>query len=430
MFTWIFLLVLLTTVTVRFWLAHRQIRHIALNRQAVPTEFSEQISLQAHQKAADYTITKTKFGILSIGLDVAITIGLTLLGGLQWLDDLTQHYTASFQNSLVYGVCLIGIVGMVSSLIELPCAYYKQFVIEERFGFNRMTPWMFFKDGLVSSLVGIIIGAPLIAAVLFLMDAAGPYWWVWAWCLWSAFSLLLMIIVPTVIAPLFNKFTPMESGATRQRIENLLLRCGFASNGLFVMDGSKRSSHGNAYFTGMGKSKRIVFFDTLLERLTDSQIEAVLAHELGHFKKKHIRKTLILNFLASLFFLWVLSVLKNSPWFYEGLGVSPHLNSSNAALALVLFFLTLQYFTFLLKPLMSLLSRKHEFEADAYASEHSSGQELINALVKLYKDNASTLTPDPLYSKFYDSHPPASIRIAHLKALGAQSSTSLHTENA
>ncbi len=419
MFTWIFIAALVVTVTTRLWLAQRQIQHIAQHRTQVPLEFAGQIELAAHQKAADYTIAKTRFGMIALWVDTAITLGLTLMGGLQWLDNTVHAVTGSSTGPVLSGLLLVGAVGLVSSVIEVPFAYYKQFTLESKFGFNNMTPGLFWGDWAKGLVLGAALGAPILGAILYLMHAAGSYWWAWAWAVWCIFSVALMILYPTVIAPLFNKFTPLEAGDTRTRIEQLLTRCGFSSNGLFVMDGSRRSSHGNAYFTGLGKAKRIVFFDTLLSRLSNDQIEAVLAHELGHFKKKHVFKHLAFTFVFSLVMLRVLDALMGSVWFYTGLGVTPSLTGSNDALALLLFFLTLSYFTFPFKPLMSILSRKHEFEADAYAAQHAKATDLIDALVKLYKDNASTLTPDPLHSAFYDSHPPASIRIARLKNLPA-----------
>ena len=302
---------------------------------------------------------------------------------------------------------------LVSGIIDLPFSLYRQFVIEAKHGFNRMTLGLFFADLAKQTLIGIVIGAPLILAVLWLMNGMGSLWWLYVWLFWSAFNLLVMFVYPTWIAPLFNKFSPLADGEMKTRIEALLTRCGFRSSGLFVMDGSKRSSHGNAYFTGFGNSKRIVFFDTLLERLTPNEVEAVLAHELGHFRRHHIVYRMALMFALSLGFLWLLGQLIDAPWFYAGLGVP----AQNTALALILFFLVVPVFTFLLGPLGSYLSRRNEFEADAYAAEHASAGDLVRALVKLYEDNAATLTPDPLHSLFYDSHPPAAQRIAHLQAL-------------
>lgn len=413
--TEVFLLAVAISLGLRVWLASRQIRHVASNRASVPNDFSGQISLEAHQKAADYTVAKTKLGMVNLWWETAILIGFTLLGGL----DLIQTYTGGTLSGIWAGVALVAAVGLVSSLLDLPIGYYKQFVTEQKFGFNRMTPGLFFGDWAKGLVVGAMLGGPLLFAVLFLMREAGSGWWLWAWALWFGFSLALMWLFPTFIAPLFNKFTPLEEGSTRDRILALLSRCGFDSDGLYVMDGSRRSSHGNAYFSGMGKAKRIVFFDTLLARLSEDQIEAVLAHELGHYKKNHIRKHLIFSGISSLLMFALLGYLVNATWFFTGLGVTPDLNNGHEAMALVLFMLALPYFSFPVRPVMSWLSRKHEFEADAYAAQQSNSEYLISALVKLYEDNASTLTPDRLHSAFYDSHPPAAIRISHLKQLEA-----------
>lgn len=409
----VFVAALLISVSLRFWLAGRQVRHVMQNRGRVPTDFAGQISLESHQKAADYTAAKTRLGLTALSVEVLLVLALTLFGGL----DAFQSLVTSQFEGIWAGLALIAVVGFVSSLVDLPVGYYKQFVLEEKFGFNRMTKGLFFGDWLKGLLLGAAMGAPLILAVLALMREAGDNWWIWAWGLWFGFSLIMMWVFPTFIAPIFNKFTPLEDGPTKSRILNLLKRCGFDSGGLFVMDGSRRSSHGNAYFSGMGKSKRIVFFDTLLERLNEDQIEAVLAHELGHFKKNHIRKHLIFSGFASLVMFALLGALLNASWFYTGLGVTPDLNNGPEAMALILFMLVLPYFSFPVRPMMSWLSRKHEFEADRYASEQSASEHLISALVKLYQDNASTLTPDRLHSAFYDSHPPAAVRIQHLKML-------------
>lgn len=413
--TELFLLALGISLGLRFWLASRQIRHVAKNRASVPAEFRDQISLAAHQKAADYTIAKVRLGLINLFVEAAVLIGFTLLGGLDWV----QSQTTGLATGIWAGLALIGAVGLISSIVDLPLSYYKQFVTEAQFGFNRMSKALFFGDWIKGLVLGAAMGGPLVFAVLYLMREAGQTWWMWAWALWFAFSLMMMWLFPTVIAPLFNKFEPLAEGSTRSRIVDLLQRCGFDSDGLFVMDGSKRSSHGNAYFSGMGKAKRIVFFDTLLERLSEDQIEAVLAHELGHFKKKHIRKHLIFSGLSSLVMFAVLGWLMNASWFYTDLGVTPDLANGPQAMALILFMMVMPYFVFPVRPLMSWLSRKHEFEADAYASEQSDYKALISALVKLYEDNASTLTPDPLHSAFYDSHPPAAIRIQHLRQLNA-----------
>ncbi len=408
-FSFVFILALCATVALRCWLAVRQLRHVAAHREAVPAQFAGRITLGSHQKAADYSMTRTRLGFLSLAIEVAVLLAFTLGGGLQVLHD----WWATRLDGLTYGVALIFSVMAISSLVDLPLSLYTQFVVEEKFGFNRMTLKLFFADLAKQTLLGALIGTPVLLAVLWLMAQAGSLWWLYTWVFWCVFNLLILLIYPTWIAPLFNKFTPLADDELKARIENLLTRCGFASSGLFVMDGSKRSNHGNAYFTGLGKSKRIVFFDTLLSRLQGGEIEAVLAHELGHFKHRHVMKRIVLMFSLSLGFLAVLGQLMTADWFYRGLGVS----TQNTALALILFFLVVPVFTFLLTPLSSLLSRRHEFEADRYAAEHASASELTNALVKLYEDNAATLTPDPLHSLFYDSHPPAALRIAHLAQL-------------
>ena len=406
-FTLVFLLAFAVGLAVRLWLTWRHIRFVAAHRAAVPAEFSERISLAAHQKAADYTVDRSKAALVTTLLDGALLLALTLGGGLTWLHD----FWSARLDGLTYGLAMIFSLMLISALIDLPFSLYRQFVIEARYGFNKMTLSLFFADLAKQSLLGIAIGAPVVLAVLWLMGATGPRWWLYVWLFWSAFNLLILFVYPTWIAPLFNKFSPLEDGAMKTRIETLLTRCGFRSAGLFVMDGSKRSSHGNAYFTGFGNNKRIVFFDTLLSRLAPNEVEAVLAHELGHFRKKHIVKRIVFMFAGSLAFLWLLGQLIDAPWFYAGLGVSVQ----NTALALILFFLVIPVFTFPLSPLMSHLSRRHEFEADAYAAEHTAAADLSRALVKLYEDNAATLTPDPLHSLFYDSHPPAAQRIARLQ---------------
>jgi STE24 endopeptidase len=315
---------------------------------------------------------------------------------------------------MTYQLGLIAAFALVSAALDLPFDYYRQFVLEEKFGFNKMTRKLFFTDLIKSTLIGAAIGLPLVWVVLFLMEQAGSLWWLYAWFVWCGFQLLALVLYPTLIAPLFNKFTPLTDEGLRTRIEGLMKRVGFASKGLFVMDGSKRSTHGNAYFSGFGAAKRIVFFDTLLSRLAPEEMEAVLAHELGHFKLKHVVKRVVLLFTVSLGFLALLGYLKTQTWFYVGLGVQPTMFAPNDAMALILFALALPVFTFLLQPLTSISSRKHEFEADAFAAKHTNASDLVAALVKLYEDNASTLTPDPLYSTFYDSHPPAALRIGRL----------------
>ncbi|MES2900564.1 MAG: M48 family metallopeptidase [Pseudomonadota bacterium] len=410
-FSLLFATFFILTLALRFWLAGRQLRHVMANRGAVPAEFAEKIPLAAHQKAADYTAAKTRFGMLGLLFGGATLIGFTLLGGLQWLAFTLLPLTGP---GMTYQIALLLAFALISGLLDLPFDYYRQFVLEERFGFNKMTIKLWVADMLKGMLVGAAIGLPLIWVVLTLMAKTGPWWWLYAWLVWSGFQLLMMVLYPTVIAPLFNKFTPLADASLQARIEALMARVGFASNGLFVMDGSKRSAHGNAYFSGFGANKRIVFFDTLLERLAPQEIEAVLAHELGHFKLRHIVKRIGVMFAVSLAFLALLGYLKEQAWFYTGLGVDPVHGGATDAMALILFMLVLPVFTFVLAPLTSISSRKHEFEADAFAAKHADARDLVSALVKMYEDNASTLTPDPLHSAFYDSHPPASVRIKHL----------------
>lgn len=407
-FTFIFIAALLLTTLARLWLASRHLAYIAAHRDAVPEAFREKVTLDAHHKAADYTSAKTRFGMLGILFDAALLLMFTILGGIQFIAGLCNSW---FDTPLAQGMSVIVSVLLISSLLEMPFNLYRTFVIEERFGFNKMTLALYFKDAFKGLLLGAIFGLPLLAGVLWLMERMGEYWWLYVWGVWMAFNLLILFIYPAYIAPLFNKFTPMQDEAMKARIEALLQKCGFATSGLFVMDGSKRSAHGNAYFTGFGKTKRIVFFDTLLERLSIDEVEAVLAHELGHFKHRHVMKRIMLTFAMSLGFLWLLGLLMQTTWFYQGLGVT----TPSTALALLLFFMILPIFTFLLHPLLSAYSRKYEFEADAYASRQTASADLVNALVKLYQDNAATLTPDPLYSKCYDSHPPAMARIARLQ---------------
>ena len=406
-FTLVFLAALALTLGFRLWLAERQIRHVRAHRAAVPAGFAERIPLAAHQKAADYTVDRTRIAQVATVVEGLFLLALTLGGGLAALD----AFWATRLDGLAFGMALIFSVMLISSIIDLPFALYRQFVIEARHGFNRMTVSLFIADLLKQALLGVLIGAPVILAVLWLMGSMGAAWWFWVWLFWCAFNLLILFIYPIWIAPLFNKFVPMAEGEMKARIEALLARCGFRSNGLFVMDGSRRSSHGNAYFTGFGNHKRIVFFDTLLARLAPAEIEAVLAHELGHFRRRHVLKRIVALFGLSLAFLWILGQLIDAPWFYSALGGA----TPGTAQGLILFFLVVPVFTFPFSPLMSALSRRHEFEADAYAAEYTDADDLVRALVKLYEDNAATLTPDPLHSLFYDSHPPAAVRIAHLQ---------------
>ena len=410
-FTVLFAVMVVAMVATKLWLASRQIRFVAARRDAVPRQFADTIPIDAHRRAADYTVVRTRLSMLEIILSAAVLIALTLLGGVQALD---RAITGWLGGGYAGQIALVAAVVIVTSLIDLPFDYYRQFVVEERFGFNRMTRKIFFKDLAIGAGLGVAFGLPLLFVILWLMDRAGSLWWLWAWAVTVLFQLLVRVLFPTVIAPLFNKFEPLTDEALVNRIQALMKRCGFAAKGLFVMDGSRRSAHGNAYFTGFGPAKRIVFFDTLLARLTGAEIEAVLAHELGHFKRRHVTKLMLVTFAVSLGLFALLGWLSGRTWFYEGLGVRPSMTGSNDALALVLFFLALPVFMFFVTPLSSLTSRKHEFEADAFAASQTDAHELVNALVKLYEDNASTLTPDPLYTAFYYSHPPASQRIERL----------------
>lgn len=400
-------LLTLTTVT-RIWLGSRHIGFILGHRNSVPDAFAKNISLEAHQKAADYTSAKTKLALIETLAQAVLLLILTLGHGLQMIDNVWQNLLPSHE--ILRGALVILSALIISSAVDLPFDYYKSFVIDARFGFNKMSRGMFITDLIKQSILGILLGAPILFAALWLMQGAGQYWWLYLWAVWSAFNLLVLAIYPTFIAPMFNKFTPLQDEALKKRIEALLKKCGFQSQGLFVMDGSVRSSHGNAYFTGFGKNKRVVFFDTLLERLNADEIEAVLAHELGHFKHKHVIKRIAMMFFVSFVGLALLGWLNQQTWFYAGLGV----DTPSTYMALILFLLVSPVFLFVLRPIMASYSRQNEFEADAYAAKHASAKHLVKALVKLYRDNASTLTPDPLHSAFYDSHPPASIRIEKL----------------
>ena len=415
-FSVLFVVFFALTLGVRFWLANRHIRHVLRHRASVPAEFAPKVPLAAHQKAADYTVARTRLGIASMLWGGVVLVGFTLLGGLQALSMSLLGLTGP---GMAHQMALVVAFAVVSGLLDLPFDWYRQFVLEQRFGFNKMTPGLWIADMFKGLLLGAVIGLPLLWVILALMERSGDLWWLWAWCVWSGFQLLMMVLYPSVIAPMFNKFTPLQDASLKERIEGLMARVGFASKGLFVMDGSKRSAHGNAYFSGFGSNKRIVFFDTLLSRLDPHEIEAVLAHELGHFKLRHILKRIVVMFALSLAFLALLGYLKNQAWFYTGLGVLPMMNASNDGMALILFALVLPVFTFVLSPLGSITSRKHEFEADAFAAKHTDSSHLVSALVKMYEDNASTLTPDPLHSAFYDSHPPASVRVKHLTMAAA-----------
>jgi STE24 endopeptidase len=415
-FAALFAAALAATVGVRLWLASRQLRHVAQHRDRVPGAFEQRIALAAHHKAADYTSAKQRLGRVEMIVDALVLVALTLAGGLGALVASTGALPAG---PLWRDMALFAALALIGGAASLPFGWYATFVIEERFGFNRMTLKLWLADLAKGTLVAIVLGAPILLLVLWLMREAGSAWWLWAWLAWMTFQLAVLVLYPTVIAPLFNKFVPLPAGDARARIEALLARCGFASSGLFVMDGSRRSGHGNAYFTGLGRAKRVVFFDTLLARLTGDELEAVLAHELGHFKLRHIAKRIVWSALASLGFLALLAWLMMASWFYAGLGIPAALAPEAMArpgVALALFSLALPVFTFAFRPLASLYSRRHEFEADAFAARTASAQALADALVKLYEDNAATLTPDPLHSAFYDSHPPAAVRIARLQA--------------
>ena len=413
-FSLAFLAALALMAALRLWLGARQIAHIQAHRATVPAQFADRVSLAAHQKAADYCIARVRFGRLALAVEVAVLLAFTLGGGLQVL----HEFWSPRLDGLWYGVALIFSVMAISGAIDLPMSLYAQFVLEQRFGFNRMTLRLFALDLAKQLVLGLAIGTPVLLAVLWLMARMGEAWWLYVWLFWCAFNLLILFVYPTWIAPLFNTFTPLDDTALKARIEALLARCGFSSSGLFVMDGSRRSAHGNAYFTGFGRTKRIVFFDTLLGRLEPQEVEAVLAHELGHFKHRHIVKRIVLIFGTTLFLLYVLGRLMSADWFYAGLGVASE-SARNTAMALILFFQIVPVFTFLATPLASLLSRRHEFEADRYAAAHASAPDLVKALVKLYEDNAATLTPDPLHSLFYDSHPPAAQRVSRLASLSS-----------
>ena len=413
-FTLIFAAALVMGLLVRFYLSTRQIRHVAQNRGAVPAAFAATISLESHQKAADYTITKARFGLLEMAFGAATLLGWTLLGGIDALNQAINATSLASYGSLVPQLALLAAFGLISGLLDLPFTLYSTFRIEERFGFNKMTFKLWLADMVKGLAVGAVIGLPIVALILWLMASAGSLWWLWAWGTWMCFNLLVLVLYPTVIAPLFNKFKPLDDETLKERVTALMQRCGFAAKGLFVMDGSKRSAHANAYFTGFGAAKRVVFYDTLLRQLNPAEVDAVLAHELGHFKHKHIIKRIIGMFAMSLVGFALLGWLSSQVWFYTGLGIRPNLNGGNDALALLLFMLVVPLFSFFISPIFAQFSRKHEFEADAYAVAQTDGKDLQSALLKLYQDNASTLTPDPIFVKFYYSHPPASERLARM----------------
>ena len=411
----LFAAAVVSSFVLKTWLAWRQMRHVASHRAAVPAAFAEKVPLAAHQKAADYTLARGRFGLVAMAVGTAILLGWTLLGGLDMLNALVREAVQPRWGDMAYQLALLGAVAAIGGLIEMPLDLWSTFRIEQRFGFNRMTWKLYLLDMAKGVALGVAIGAPIAALVLWIMGAAGPWWWLWAWLAWTGFQLLMLVLYPTVIAPWFNKFQPLADESLAARVKTLMARCGFTAKGLFVMDGSRRSAHSNAYFTGLGAAKRVVFYDTLLARLSPGEVEAVLAHELGHFKLRHVPKRMLGIFAASLAALALLGWLAQQQWFFTGLGVTPNLAAPNDALALMLLMFALPPLGFLLAPLASAWSRKHEFEADAYACAQSSGRDLAQALVKLHEDNAGTLTPDPLYVKFYYSHPPAAERLAALK---------------
>lgn len=411
--TVVFTLALTASVLLKFWLSTRQVRHVAGHRHAVPAAFADKITLASHQKAADYTITKARFALLELAWGAGVTLGWTLLGGLSLLNHLLVNQLG---NGLGQQVALLAAFVVLNALVELPFTLYQTFVIEQRFGFNKTSFSLWLKDLGKSTLLSLVIGLPLAALVLWMMGATGTWWWLWTWGVWMGFNLLALLVYPTWIAPWFNQFKPLQDPELQARVGQLMARCGFTSKGFYVMDGSKRSAHANAYFTGFGASKRVVFYDTLLRQLTPPEVDAVLAHELGHFKHRHIIKRVVLMFAASLLGFALLGWFSQQAWFFTGLGVAPNLAAPNDALALLLFMMVMPLAGNLLGPVFAQMSRRHEFEADAYAVQQTSAAALVSALLKLYQDNASTLTPDPVYVKFYYSHPPASERLGRMQA--------------
>ena len=404
---------LVANLHTKLWLIGRQVRHVAQHRDQVPAAFAHTISLDAHQKAADYTMAKARVGVADMGLDALTLVAWTLLGGLDLLNQVTLDWLGV---GMAQQIMLVVSFSLIGGLIGLPLSLFQTFGIEQRFGFNNTTPKLWVSDMLKGLLVGMVLGLPILWLVLWLMQAGGTLWWLYTWAALVAYQLFVMWIAPNVIMPLFNKFTPLEDATLKDRVTALMTRSGFTAKGFFVMDGSRRSAHSNAFFTGFGAAKRVVFFDTLLAKLNGDEMEAVLAHELGHFKHRHILKMMATSFATSLAGLALLGWVSQQVWFYTGLGVIPNLNGNNSALALLLFMLVLPLFTFFVSPLSARRSRKFEFEADAYAVANSDGKALANALLKLYQDNASTLTPDPWYVAFYYSHPPASQRLARMAA--------------
>ncbi len=410
---------LLVSLALKFWLSTRQMRHVAAHRDAVPAAFAATIALAAHQKAADYTIAKGRFGLLSTAFGAAVLLGWTLLGGLDALNVSLRDALFERFGGLTYQLALLAAFALIGGLLDAPFEAWSTFRIEQRFGFNRMSWKLYLADALKGVLVGALIGLPIAALILWIMGATGSLWWLWAWGAWMGFNLLILVLYPTVIAPLFNKFEPLADESLKARVQALMARCGFTAKGLFVMDGSRRSAHANAYFTGFGAAKRVVFFDTLLAKLTPTEVEAVLAHELGHFKHRHVLKRMAAMFALSLAGFALLGWMSGQGWFYRGLGVEPNVGAPNDALALLLFLLAAPVFGYFVSPLLAGLSRRHEFQADAYACAQASGADLAAALLKLHEDNAATLTPDPVFVTFYYSHPPASERLAAMQQLAS-----------
>lgn len=415
--TLLFATFVVASLLTKLWLDGRQTRHVARHRDAVPPAFAQDVMLSAHQRAAAYTLDKLKFGLVSTSVSTAILIGWTLLGGLDQLNTVVRDAVLPRWGALPYQLALLGAFALIGNVLEWPLEAWNTFKLEQRHGFNRMTWGMWVGDQVKQMLLTLVLGGPLAALILWIMGAAGPQWWLWAWGAWVSFTLLLMVIFPIFIAPLFNKFTPLEDQALIARVNALMARCGFTAKGFFVMDGSRRSAHANAYFTGLGAAKRVVFFDTLLSKLTHGEVEAVLAHELGHFKHRHVLKRMVMMFVMSLLGFALLGWLTQQMFFYTGLGVRPNLSAPNDAVALLLFMLALPPFMFFVSPVFAYFSRRDEYEADAYACAQSSGQDLSQALIKLYKDNSATLTPDPVYVSFYYSHPPALERLSAMQQL-------------
>jgi STE24 endopeptidase len=409
-----FSIALVASLCLKFWLATRQMRHVAAHRGAVPPAFAERVTLAAHRRAADYTLAKGRFSLLTMSFSAVVLLGWTLFGGLDDLNQAVRNAVLPHFGAMAYQLALLMAFALIGGLLDLPFELYSTFRIEQRFGFNRMTWQLYLIDSVKGLLIGALIGLPVAALMLWLMGAAGAAWWLWAWAAWMGFNLLILVAYPTVIAPLFNKFVPLADEALKVRVQALMARCGFAAKGLFVMDGSRRSAHANAYFTGFGASKRVVFFDTLLGKLSPGEVEAVLAHELGHFKHHHVLKRIASMFALSLAAFALLGWLSTQSWFFTALGAPPSMGAPNDAVALLLFLLVTPVFGFFVSPVFAQLSRRHEFEADAYACRQADGRDLAAALLKLHEDNAATLTPDPMYVRFYYSHPPASERLAAL----------------